>query len=80
MFLIINSLLHSVHVNRPNIDTHNFVNYSILPYNISIVKLNGSVEGLSPATRTNQDQNTDFASGDDLGAILDQYLGGEELE
>ena len=63
-----------------NIDTRNFVNYSILPYSISIIKLNDNVEALSLATRTDQFQNTDFASGDDLGAVLDQYLGGEELE
>ena len=80
MFLIINSLLQSTHANRANIDTHNFVNCSILPYSISIVKLNGNVEALNPATRTDQYQNTNFASGDDICLVLDQYLGGEELE
>ena len=44
------------------------------------MKLNGSVKALSPATQTDQYHNTDFASEDDLGVGLDQYLGGEELE
>ena len=80
MFVIINSLLQSVQANRANIDKRNFVNCSILPYSISIVKLNGSVKALSPATRTNPHQNTDLAARDDLGAILNQYSGGEKLK
>ena len=75
--LFINSLLQTVQANRANIDTHNFFNCSILPYSISIVELNSNAEALSPATRTDQHQNTDFAWGDDLGAILDQYLDGK---
>ena len=71
MFLIINLLLQSVQVNRENIDTCNFVDCSILPYSISTFKLNGGVEALSPATRTNQNGNTDFASGGNPSAVLD---------
>ena len=80
MFLIVNTLLQSVRAKRANINTRNFVNCSILPHSINTIKLNDSVEALSLATQTDQYQNTDFASRDDLGTVLDQYLGGEELK
>jgi hypothetical protein len=35
---------------------------------------------VSPTTRCDEYRDTAFASGDDLGIVLDQYLGGEELE
>ena len=80
MFLIINSLLQSIIVNRANIDTRNFINYSILPNSMSTFELNGSVEVLSLATRIDQYLNTGFASGDNPCIVLDQYLGGEGLK
>lgn len=57
-----------------------FVNYFILSYSISLFKLNGNACAPSPATRTDEYRNTDFASAEHLGAILDEYLGREELE
>ena len=53
-FLIIDSLLQSVHADRVNIDTCNFANCCILPYSISIFKLNGSAWALSLAIQTNK--------------------------
>ena len=47
----------------------------MLSYNISTFKLNGNAEVLSPATQTDQYQNTDSALGDDPCVVLDQYLG-----
>ena len=78
MFLIINSLLQSVQVNTPNIETRNFV--SILPYSISTFRLKISVEAMSHATQIHQYRSMDFALGDDPCVVLDQYLGGKGLE
>lgn len=63
-----------------NIDTHNFTNCSILPYNISIFKLNCNAWALSLATHTNEYQNMGSTSMDNPSAILNRYLDGEELE
>ena len=74
MFLIINSLLQSIIVNRANIDTRNFINYSILPNSMSTFELNGSVEVLSLATRIDQYPEYGFRiegqSMHSLGSIL----------
>jgi hypothetical protein len=78
MFSITNFLLQLVQTNRSNIDVCNFFICSILSYNISIFKFNGSAWALSPTTQTNKYQNTNFASGGDPSTVLDQYLGGLE--
>ena len=80
MLFSINTLLQLVQISRANINTHKFTNCSILLNNISIFKLDGSAWALSPATRTDEYHNTDFALGNDPGAVLDQYLDKEELE
>ena len=87
MYFIINSLLHSVQANRANIDTHNLVNYSILPYNISTFEFNGNAWVLGPEMENdngdvddNDVEQNKFRMGNNPSTIMDQYLGGEELE
>jgi hypothetical protein len=57
----------------------NFVNCSILSDSIGTLKLNGNAWALSPATWTDI-KHDGFRIGDDLGAVLDQYLGKEHLK
>ena len=79
MFLCIYSLLQSLHASRAHIDMHNFANCSISPYSNSTFKLNGSAWPLSAVTRVDVEQDK-FCIEDDPDAILDQYVGGEELK
>ena len=73
----------SIHTSRAIVDTCNFANCFILPYSISAFKLNNNAWVLSsePWTENDDDVEQDeLCIGDDPCAILDQYLGEEELE
>ena len=77
--IIINSLLQSIQVSRANIDTCNFVNCPILPYNTSLFKFNGNAS--RDGERRWQWCWTRWVSQQDIpDATLNQSLGGEEFK
>ena len=84
-------MIQSVQASRANINTLNFAICFILPYSISIFKLNDNVWALSVATRTDKlleyimhhmahQTNHECWFAFAMSSFLDQYLGGEELE
>jgi hypothetical protein len=65
-----------------NLDMRNLVNFFILSYNISTFKLNGNSPRDGEWRRWHWDnvEQDEFRIRDDPNAILDEYLGGEELQ
>ena len=57
----------------------NFINCSILSYSIGTLKVNGNARALSPTTWTDVEQD-EFHIRDDLGVVLNQYLGRKDLK